>query len=89
MQNTYNSGCSGLAPFGTTGEAMSISTAERRLALEGLVGSGIDPSVLIQDRSLQPASRLNWHNKRQTLDVRRYGLHLLFKDVSEQGLLDY
>ena len=59
-QVTYNdyakhllaSGCSGLAPFGTTGEAMSISTAEGRLALEGLVGSGIDPSVLIPGTGL-------------------------------------
>ncbi len=43
-QVTYNGyakhllapGCWGLAPFGTTGAALSISAAERQLALDGL-----------------------------------------------------
>ena len=43
-----DTGCSGLAPFGTTGEALSVSHSERKTALEGLVAAGIDPSVMIQ-----------------------------------------
>ena len=48
-QNMYNDlahylleyGCSGLAPFGTTGEALSLSNEERMNALEGLLNSGL------------------------------------------------
>ena len=45
-------GCSGLAPFGTTGEALSVGSAERITALEGLVASGIDPKVIIPGGAL-------------------------------------
>ena len=44
-----DTGCSGLAPFGTTGEALSVSHGERKAALEGLVAAGIDPSVMIPE----------------------------------------
>ena len=44
-------GCSGLAPFGTTGEALSVGSAERITALEGLVASGIDPKVIIPEQA--------------------------------------
>lgn len=40
-------GCSALAPFGTTGEANSLSSGERRGLLENLIQSGIDPASLI------------------------------------------
>jgi 4-hydroxy-tetrahydrodipicolinate synthase len=99
-QVTYNdyakhllaSGCSGLAPFGTTGEAMSISTAERQLALEGLVGSGIDPSALIPGTGLCNLPE-SVELAQQATDLGCEGVIVLppfyFKDVSEQGLLDY
>ena len=45
-------GCSGLAPFGTTGEALSVSSVERMAAVEGLVASGIDPRVIIPGTGL-------------------------------------
>ena len=59
-QSLYNSlalellenGCSGLAPFGTTGEALSISSAERMAALEGLIDAGIHPEVIIPGTGL-------------------------------------
>lgn len=41
------SGCVGLVPFGTTGEALSVATREREAALEALVAGGIDPGVLL------------------------------------------
>jgi 4-hydroxy-tetrahydrodipicolinate synthase len=40
-------GANGLAVFGTTSEANSMSIGERRRLLDGLVGGGIDPSVLL------------------------------------------
>ncbi|AXC48428.1 dihydrodipicolinate synthase family protein [Paracoccus suum] len=40
-------GADGLAPFGTTSEANSLSVSERIDALEALVAGGIDPAVLV------------------------------------------
>lgn len=40
-------GAHGLAVFGTTSEANSLSLAERRMLLEKLVESGVDPSCLM------------------------------------------
>ena len=36
-EDLLSSGCAGLAPFGTTGEALSLSNAERINALEYLI----------------------------------------------------
>jgi len=41
------SGAHGLAPFGTTSEANSLSTTERMAALEALIDGGIEPAQLI------------------------------------------
>ena len=46
------SGCAGLAPFGTTGEALSLGCAERKAALEGIVKAGVDPARLIPGTGL-------------------------------------
>ena len=46
-KSLLENGCSGLAPFGTTGEALSVGNQERMIALERLIESGIDPNVLI------------------------------------------
>ncbi|HEX9646959.1 MAG TPA: dihydrodipicolinate synthase family protein [Alphaproteobacteria bacterium] len=40
-------GATGLAPFGTTGEANSLSVDERLVLLESLLGAGIDPAVVM------------------------------------------
>jgi 4-hydroxy-tetrahydrodipicolinate synthase len=40
-------GADGLAPFGTTSEATSMSVTERMAALESLIKGGIDPARLI------------------------------------------
>ena len=47
-----STGCSGLAPFGTTGEALSVSSGERMAALEGLIASGVDPRCIIPGTGL-------------------------------------
>ncbi|MEL0041991.1 MAG: dihydrodipicolinate synthase family protein, partial [Candidatus Puniceispirillum sp.] len=53
-KHLLNNGLSGLAPFGTTGEALSVSNAERKAALKGLVAAGIDPGVTITDNVDSP-----------------------------------
>ena len=99
-QNTYNelaknllgSGCAGLAPFGTTGEALSISAEERKQALNGLIASGIDPSVLIPGTGLcnLPESVAL---SQQAVDLGCEGVMVLppfyFKGVSDDGLFRY
>jgi len=99
-QNTYNelaktllnSGCAGLAPFGTTGEALSISAEERKQALDGLIDSGIEPSVLIPGTGLcnLPESVAL---SQQAVDLGCEGVMVLppfyFKGVSDNGLFSY
>ena len=45
-------GCAGLAPFGTTGEALSVGIDERIAAIESLVAAGIDPALMIPGTGL-------------------------------------
>src|ERR1700704_6162987 len=40
-------GCSGLAVFGTTSEANSLSVDERARMLEALIAAGVDPAKLL------------------------------------------
>lgn len=87
-----DTGCSGLAPFGTTGEALSISAKERKEALEGLCKSGIDPAILIPGIGLC--------NIPETVDLCGHALALgccgmmtlppfYFKGMTDTGLYDY
>jgi len=45
-------GCAGLAPFGTTSEALSCGVDERLEALEGLIRSGADPARMVPGTGL-------------------------------------
>ena len=87
-----SSGCSGLAPFGTTGEALSISAEERRLGLARLIASGIDPTVVIPGTGLcnLPESVAL---SQQAVDLGCEGVLVLppfyFKGVSDEGLLRF
>ena len=85
-------GVKGLAPFGTTGEALSVSHNERKAALEGLVVAGIDPAIMIPGTGLC--------NLPDTIDLCQHaigqgcaGVMLLppfyFKGMSDEGLYDY
>ncbi|MEK9710395.1 MAG: dihydrodipicolinate synthase family protein, partial [Alphaproteobacteria bacterium] len=87
-----DTGCSGLAPFGTTGEALSVSHGERKAALEGLVAAGIDPSVMIPGTGLC--------NLPDTVDLCQHAINLgcagvmtlppfYFTGMSDAGLYDY
>ena len=99
-QNMYNdlahdlleNGCSGLAPFGTTGEALSLSNKERMNALEGLLNSGIKADQLIPGTGLCNFPDTVMISK-HALDLGCHGVMTLppfyFKGMSDEGLFDY
>ena len=85
-------GVSGLAPFGTTGEALSVSHDERKAALKGLIAAGIDPAIMIPGTGLC--------NLPDTINLCQHAISLgcagvmllppfYFKGVSDEGLYDY
>lgn len=47
VKRLLEEGCVGVAPFGTTGEATSLSVGERMVLLENMVGAGIEPARMI------------------------------------------
>ena len=88
-QNLMENGCSGLAPFGTTGEALSVGNKERMIAIEGLVKSGINPNTLIPGTGLC--------NLPDTIEITKHAIDLgclgamtlppfYFKGMSDGGL---
>jgi 4-hydroxy-tetrahydrodipicolinate synthase len=85
-------GCAGLAPFGTTGEALSVGIDERIAAINALVAGGIDPSILIPGTGLSnvaDTARLS----RACLDLGCRAVMTLppfyYKAVSENGIYRY
>jgi 4-hydroxy-tetrahydrodipicolinate synthase len=85
-------GCVGLAPFGTTSEALSVGVEERIEMLEKLVGAGIPAASLIPGTGLcdLPGTiRLTRHavalGCAGTLTLPPF----YYKDVPDQGLHDY
>jgi 4-hydroxy-tetrahydrodipicolinate synthase len=91
-KHLLNTGLSGLAPFGTTGEALSVSNGERKAALEGLVVAGIDPGVMIPGTGLC--------NLPDTVDLCQHAIAqgcagvmtlppFYFKGMSDDGLYAY
>ena len=91
-QNLMENGCSGLAPFGTTGEALSVGNKERMEAIEGLVKSGINPKTLIPGTGLC--------NLPDTIEITKHAIDLgclgamtlppfYFKGMSDDGLYEY
>ena len=85
-------GCAGLAPFGTTGEALSVGIDERITAIQGLIDGGIDPAIMIPGTGLSnvaDTARLSL----VCLDMGCAGVMTLppfyFKDVNEDGLYRY
>jgi len=85
-------GCAGLAPFGTTGEALSVGIDERITAIQGLIDGGIDPAIMIPGTGLSnvaDTARLS----RACLDMGCAGVMTLppfyFKGVTEDGIYRY
>ena len=85
-------GCVGIAPFGTTGEALSVGIDERIAAIRTLVDRGIDPAILVPGTGVSnvaDTARLS----RACLDMGCAAVMTLppfyYKSVSEDGLYRY
>jgi len=85
-------GCTGLAPYGTTGEANSLGLAERMGVLDALIGKGVDPKVLMPGTGLCALSdtvRVSEH----AMENGCRGVMMLppfyYKEVSDDGLFAY
>lgn len=85
-------GCVALAPFGTTGEALSVGIDERLGALEALVEAGIDPRRLVPGTGLTslPDTALL---TRRAMELGCAGAMTLppfyFKGVADDGIVAY
>jgi len=88
----FDQGCVGIAPFGTTGEALSVGIDERIAAIRALIDGGIDPTLMIPGTGLSnvaDTARLS----RACLDMGCAAVMTLppfyFKAISEDGLYSY
>jgi len=88
----FEQGCAGIAPFGTTGEALSVGIDERIAAVQALVDGGIDPRRMIPGTGLSnvaDTARLS----RACLDKGCAAVMTLppfyYKAVGEDGLYEY
>mgnify|MGYP001817659320 CR=1 FL=1 len=91
-RHLLDTGCVALAPFGTTGEALSVGIDERLAAIRALVDGGIDPGRMIPGTGLSnvaDTARLS----RGCLEMGCAAVMTLppfyYKGVSEDGLYAY
>ena len=88
----FAQGCTGIAPFGTTGEALSVGIDERIGAIKGLIDDGINPAHMIPGTGLSniaDTARLS----RACLDMGCAAVMTLppfyFKSVTDDALYRY
>ena len=86
-----DAGCTGVTPFGTTGEGPSFTVAERRAAIDGLIKGGVPANRILVSTScaaLPDAVELTRH----AVGVGAFGCLLLppffLKGVPDQGVID-
>ncbi len=83
------SGCAGLAVFGTNSEANSMSVAEKRRLLEGLVGNGV-PAASLMPGTGHCALSDSIEMTRAAVELGCAGVLMLppfyYKGVSDEGL---
>jgi len=85
-------GCAGLAPFGTTGEALSAGIDERIGALDRLIDRGVDPKRLIPGTGLTnliDTARLTRHAVERGCAGAMVLPPFYIKDVTDDGLFAY
>lgn len=87
-----DTGCVAIAPFGTTGEALSVGIDERIATLDAMIADGIDPARLIPGTgltSIADTARLS----KACLERGCAGIMVLppfyFKSVPDAGLTAY
>lgn len=84
-------GCTGVTPFGTTGEGPSFSVAERRAAVDGLVARGVPAERILVSTSCAALP--------DVVDLTRHAIQLgahgclvlppfFLKGVPDQGVID-
>ena len=82
-------GCHGLAVFGTTGEANSLSVKEKMILLNTLVESGIDASVIVPGTGCTALTD-SVHLTRYAVQLGCSGVLMLppfyYKNISTEGL---
>jgi len=91
-ERMFAEGCAAIAPFGTTGEALSVGIDERIHALRDLAAAGIDPARMIPGTGLSnvtDTARLS----RACLELGCAAVMTLppfyYKNVGEDGLFRY
>src|SRR5262245_19228262 len=90
-QSLVSQNC-GLAPFGTTSEANSMSKDERMSLLDALVAAGIDPSCMMPGTgccSITETVELTTHAVRHGCAGVLMLPPFYYKDVTEEGLYRY
>lgn len=90
-KNLLAAGCTGVTPFGTTGEGPSFSVAERIAAVDGLIAAGVPAGRILVSTSaaaLPDAVALTRH----AVQAGCFGVLLLppffLKGVPDQGIID-
>ncbi len=90
-KNLLAAGCTGVTPFGTTGEGPSFSVAERIAAVDGLIAAGVPAGRILVSTSaaaLPDAIDLTKH----AVNSGCFGVLLLppffLKGVPDQGVID-
>ena len=85
-------GCAGLAPFGTTGEALSVGIDERIAMLDMMIANGINPLQLIPGTGLTNLVDTA-HLTRHAVEKGCLGAMILppfyFKGVPDDGIYNY
>ncbi len=90
-KSLFAAGCTGVTPFGTTGEGPSFSVAERIAAVDGLIAGGVPAGRILVSTSaaaLPDAVELTRH----AVQSGCFGVLLLppffLKGVPDQGIID-
>ncbi len=85
-------GCVAIAPFGTTGEALSVGIEERLAVLDALVEAGVDPARLMPGTgltNLPDSVRLTRHAVEHGCAATMVLPPFYYKGVPEDGLFAY
>ncbi len=81
-----------ISPFGTTGEALSLSAGERIRALDALIDGGIDPARLMPGTglcNLHDTKKLNLHAVNRGCAAVMVLPPFFFRNASDEGLYVY
>lgn len=85
-------GCTGVTPFGTTGEGPSFSVAERQAALDGLIAGGVPAGRILASTScaaLPDTVALTRHAVQAGVRACLVLPPFFLKGVPDQGVIDF